>query len=42
MNTDFNMAYYWGLKLNEWQALTDRERRDLRDRVTQAPRWETR
>jgi hypothetical protein len=31
------IAEAWGLSLTEWAALTDAERRDLRNRVAYAP-----
>jgi hypothetical protein len=37
---DMRVMYAHGLKLPEWNAKTDKERRDLRDTVTQAERFQ--
>jgi hypothetical protein len=34
---DMQIKTAWGLTLDQWERATDKERRDMRDRVTQAP-----
>lgn len=37
---DLEAAYAWDLTLTQWKRLTDRDRADLRDNITNAPRFE--
>jgi hypothetical protein len=37
---DMRVMHAHGLKLPEWNAKTDQERRDLRDTVTTAPHFQ--
>ena len=36
---DIQIAYCWGLNLDEWKALTDFERKECRRTVTTAPKF---
>jgi hypothetical protein len=37
---DMAIKHAWGLTLDQWERATDKERRDMRDRVTQAPHFQ--